>query len=68
MIRFIVRRKILDAHSGGLQESMLTIDADVPALEQFLTSGGCGPSGYNIPELIGAEVLPDAMLAERAKP
>lgn len=57
MIRFILKNRYHDVHSGASNESFFTIDADVPQLQERLSSGGYGESGYDITALIGVETL-----------
>lgn len=56
-LRFILRRKLHDAHSGATHEGLFTIDAEVPELERALDRGGYGAGqGYDLTELVGVEV------------
>lgn len=59
-IRFVLRRKMRDARSGLERQDLITIDADVPALQDALVSGGYGPDGFESTFLLDAEVLRDA--------
>ena len=58
MIRFILKRRTHDAYSGLQAGNFETVDFDIPGLEAILMTGGSGPSGYEIIELHGIEVLP----------
>lgn len=62
MIRFIIRRD--DAHmaanvGGAVLTRYRTFDIDHPALEEILTSGGFGETGFAHAQLIGCEVIRD---------
>lgn len=57
MLRFILRREVLDPHSGARFDSFLTLDAEVPELEAALTGGGYGNGGFDHTKLHGVEVL-----------
>lgn len=60
MIRFIIKKREYNAHSGAAWEEFYTIDQAVNELEDALTDGGHGgESGYQIHELIGVEIIPD---------
>ena len=58
MIRFVIRRKMLDRGSGLASEGLETIDCDVPELQRILMGGGTDQDAYDYRELAGAEVLP----------
>lgn len=58
MIRFVIRRKMLDRHSGLASEGLETVDAECPELERVLMGGGTDMNAYDYRELAGAEVLP----------
>ena len=61
MLRFIVRRTECDMNAGGhMDVSHQTIDLDVPELERLLCSGGRGPMGFEVHDLIGVEVRPQS--------
>ena len=66
MIRFIIRRKWRDSISGAETDSFETLQSEAPELERILCGGGCGEGGFDIRELVGAEVerVPDSALAE----
>lgn len=57
MIRFIIKTKWRDGHSGAEGEYFKTLDLDVPALQDALTIGGYGESGYEMATLVGVETL-----------
>jgi hypothetical protein len=57
MIRFIISRSCRDAVSGADWVNFETVDVDVPQLQEKL-KGGFGESGYDIPTVIGVEILP----------
>lgn len=56
MIRFIVRRKWRDSHSGAESDGFESVLCDAPELERVLRGGGHGPDGFDIRELVGAEI------------
>lgn len=56
-LRFIIKRRAQDPHTGLRSSGHQTIDLEVPELEALLTSGGQGPAGYDVCELAGVEVL-----------
>lgn len=60
MIRFIMRRKWRDAISGAESENFESLLCDVPELERTLSGGGHGEGGFDIRELVGAEIVLDA--------
>jgi hypothetical protein len=60
MIRFILKYSRYSAHDGFRVDSHFTVDGDVVELEKQLRRGGCGESGFERVELIGAEVIEDA--------
>lgn len=65
MLRFVIRRKMLDLGSGAKTEGLETVDADCPELEQVLRGGGIDPHGaYDTREVAGVELIDDS--AERA--
>ncbi len=58
MIRFVIRRKLLDRHSGLASEWLETVDCECLELERVLMGGGTDMNAYDYRELAGAEVLP----------
>ena len=58
MIRFILKRKYRDDKSLLNADHFETLDCEVPELEKLLNRGGTSEYGYDITDLIGAEVLP----------
>jgi len=58
MIRFVIRRKMLDRCSSLASEGLETVDAECPELERVLMGGGTSMDSYDYRELAGAEVLP----------
>jgi hypothetical protein len=59
MLRFVIRRKMLDRGSSLASEGLETVDAECPELERSLQGGGTGIDSYDYRELAGVEVLPD---------
>ena len=57
MIRFIVERHSYDFNSGQEEKIIQTFDFNVPMLENMLTRGGSGPSGFDSSRLVGVEVV-----------
>ncbi len=61
MLRFVIRRRMLERGSGAQTEGLETVDAECLELERVLRGGGIDPHGaYDIREVAGVEVLPDA--------
>lgn len=60
MLRFVIRRKMLDRGSSLASEGLETVDAECPELERVLRGGGTGMDSYDYREIVGAEVLPSA--------
>lgn len=62
MIRFICR--VVNRDQGHVKTDLVTVEAEVPALEKMLLRGGygSGPDGddFEYGELIGAEVIKTA--------
>lgn len=56
--REILRTRLKDRYTGVEIESLGTHDEEVPDLEALLLRGGLAPDGYEIHELIGAELFP----------
>ena len=59
MIRFVIRRKVLDRHSGLESERLETLDCECPELQSALMRGGYGMNEYDHSSLVGVELLPD---------
>lgn len=57
MLRFIIKVKWRDGISGAEGEYLRSFDIDVPELQDALTDGGFGENGYEMPSLVGVEVL-----------
>lgn len=57
MLRAILSRKTFDTNSGLSTSDMFSIDFDNQEIEEALSSGGSGPSGYDITDFVGVEVL-----------
>jgi hypothetical protein len=60
MIRFVIRRKMLDRNSGLASEGLETVDCECPELERVLIGGGTAMDAYDYREIAGAEVLPQS--------
>lgn len=58
MLRAVICEKSKDQCNGAEYERLITLDFDCPALEEALRSGGMSEGGYQIPQLVGIEVLP----------
>lgn len=59
MLRFILKRKFSDRHSGCEGEDLMTMDLQINALEIVLRSGGFGMDEYERTELVGVEIIGD---------
>jgi hypothetical protein len=57
MLRFIIKAKWKDGHSGAEGEYFKTLDLDVPALQDMLSIGGYSENSYEMPHLVGVETL-----------
>lgn len=57
MIRFILERHEVDLHSGYDQRDLVTLDLEVPELQNLLIKGGRGEHGFEVWRLLGAEVV-----------
>lgn len=60
MLRVIFRHRMKDAISGCATTSLFSVSVDVPAIERELRRGGFGESGYEVVDLVGIEVEPQA--------
>lgn len=58
MIRVILKRRWRDAASGAEGTNLETITFDQPLLERALERGGFGDHGYDLTDVIGAEIIP----------
>ena len=56
MLRFILKRKVSDRHSGAVTEHFETIDIDAPDLQALLLRGGSGMDEYDFTQLVGVEI------------
>ena len=61
MLRFVIRRKVLDRHSGLESDQLETLDCECLELQSALMRGGYGMNEYDYSQLVGVEVLPDAV-------
>ena len=57
MVRLIFKRTWQDNISGSRSESFETVDMDIPVIEEILSAGGFGESGFDRTDLIGVEIL-----------
>ena len=57
MIRFILKNTYKDPSNESVTDRFITLDADVPNVEQELKGGDCGEVGYDITTLIGIELI-----------
>ncbi len=61
MIRLIVECHHADLNTGFERKDYVTLDVELPELQQLLADGGRGEMGFKSWRLLGAEVLtPDA--------
>lgn len=58
MIRFIIKKRHKDCDSAPL-ETFITLDIDVPQLEQMLRRGGWNQYAYEHFDLEGVELIPE---------
>lgn len=58
MLRAVIMVKSKSEYSGAEYKRFVTLDFDSQELEEALRSGGLSEGGYEIPELVGIEVLP----------
>ena len=56
MIRFILKRKYRDEHSGMQSFHYETILCDVPELQSAMCRGGSSENGYDITEFVGISI------------
>lgn len=57
VIRFIIRHRGACHISAATWDDLTSIELDVPQLEEILTRGGKGESGFDRFELVGVEIL-----------
>jgi hypothetical protein len=57
MLRFVIRRKLLDRNSGLQSESLETLDVNCPELERVLRGGKVRQEDYDYREVAGVEIL-----------
>ena len=60
MLRFVIRRRMLDAANGLSSEGIETLDIECQELEKVLLGGGYGENQYDYRELVGVEFLPES--------
>ena len=62
MIRYILKIRSCDGNCGQQSESVefTTIDGDAAEVERRLRSGGRGPMGFEITELVGVQIIDEA--------
>lgn len=58
MLRFIFRRTVKDEFNGLETTRLVTLDIDVPEVENVLTRGGSSEAGYDFTDIEDIEVLP----------
>jgi hypothetical protein len=56
MVRFILKRKYRDEHSGIQSFHHETVLCDVPELQEAMCRGGCSEMGYDVTELVGISI------------
>lgn len=57
MIRFIIKCHESDFNSGLDRQNYVTLDLDIPVLEEILQRGGRGEMGFESWQLMGAEIV-----------
>lgn len=66
MIRFIMKRRWRrDDEAGASGEQFVTFLADVPELEQHLRAGGKSQFGFDVTDLVGAEVVDEKTIQDK---
>lgn len=58
MLRFIFRHSTKDQNNGFETSGLVTLDIDVPEVENMLTRGGSSEAGYDFTDIEDIEVLP----------
>jgi hypothetical protein len=66
MIRFIVRRHHVLYAAGIDDRTYMTLDLGVPELERILNQGGSGEGGFESWDLLGVEILDEAIEARQS--
>lgn len=56
MVRFILKRKYHDEHSGMQSSHHETILCDVPELQAAMCRGGHSEMGYDVTEFVGISI------------
>ena len=57
MIRLIIKKRLVDLNLGRDEESYVTIDVDLPEVEELLGKGCVGETGLDSNTFVGLEVL-----------
>lgn len=57
MLRFIFRHSTKDQNNGLEASGLVTLDIDVPEVENMLTRGFSSGAGYDVTEIEDIEVL-----------
>lgn len=57
MLRFVIERHESDFNSGMERRDIMTLDAELPQLEELLKRGGKGEMGFESWQLRGVEIL-----------
>lgn len=57
MLRFILRRRVVDVSASIERSSLFTIDTAAPDVERELRGGGYSEHGHDFTELVGVEIL-----------
>ena len=57
----------MDTVHGLATDGLITLDKDVPELEQLLCRGGYSEDGYDYTELLDIEILPKPTEGENTK-
>lgn len=60
MLRFVIKKRWARVDEGGASgEQLITFTADVPELEHYLRAGGMSQNGFEIYDMVGAEIIKD---------
>lgn len=64
MVRFILLSTYCDEHVGISTQGHFTIEADCPAVEEQISRSGRRTSGFDLVQVIGAEIVSPAPTAK----